>query len=461
MTENFRLEKDSIGSIKVPKDVFWGAQTQRSLENFSTGNELMPLQLIYAITLIKKAAAIANNNLGVIENHKKDLITSSCLDILKGSYDSQFPLKIWQTGSGTQTNMNVNEVIANIAALKTNSELGNYKVIHPNDDVNKSQSTNDTFPAAIHISVVLQITKALIPSIDKLNKSLDKKSDEWKKLIKIGRTHFQDAVPMTFGQELSAWSKQLKDDKKSIMSCISELYNLQIGGTAVGTGINCPRNFSEEVINIIKNETNLPFACSQNHFSLMASHDRLANVMSQLKIIACSLFKISNDIKILSSGPRSGIYELIIPKNEPGSSIMPGKVNPTQCEALSMICTQIMGFEYAVTMANCSGTLQMNEYKPLLAFNILTSIKLLSEVMDNFRIKLINGMEPNHQSIESNLKNSLMLVTALVPEIGYEKAAEIANLAFNDSLNLREANLKLGYLDVKKYDEIMNIEQMI
>ena len=461
MKDDFRLEKDSIGTIEVPKNALWGAQTQRSIKNFALGNELIPLELIYAITLIKKAAAIANNNLGYLDNRKKDLIKKSCADILAGLYDSEFPLKIWQTGSGTQTNMNVNEVISNISALKVNAELGQYKILHPNDDVNKSQSTNDTFPAAIHISVVIEITKKLLPAIEKLNISLDKKSKGWNNLIKIGRTHFQDAVPMTLGQEISAWSKQIKDAKKSILSGISELYSLQIGGTAVGTGINCPENFSEEVIKIIKNETDLPFTKSENYFSLMASHDRLANIMSKLKILACSLFKISNDIKILSSGPRAGIYELIIPKNEPGSSIMPGKVNPTQCESLSMICSQIMGFEYAVSIANCSGTLQMNEYKPLIAFNILTSIKLLSEAIDNFRIKLIDGLMPNFKCIESNLNNSLMLITALVPEIGYEKAAEIANLAFNESLNLKEATLKLGYLDETKYDEIMNIEKMI
>ena len=461
MKDGFRIEKDSIGTIEVPKNALWGAQTQRSIKNFALGNELIPLELIYAITLIKKAAAIANNKLGYLDNQKKDLIKRSCKDILDGLHDSEFPLKIWQTGSGTQTNMNVNEVISNISATIVNSELGQYKILHPNDDVNKSQSTNDTFPAAIHISVVIEITKKLLPSIEKLNISFDKKTKEWNNVIKIGRTHFQDAVPITLGQEISAWSKQIKDAKNSILSGISELYSLQIGGTAVGTGINSPENFSEEVIKIIKNETGLPFNKSENYFSLMASHDRLANIMSKLKILACSLFKISNDIKILSSGPRAGIYELIIPKNEPGSSIMPGKVNPTQCESLSMICSQIMGFEYAVSIANCSGTLQMNEYKPLIAFNILTSIKLLSDAMDNFRIKLIEGITPNFKSIESNLNNSLMLITALVPEIGYEKAAEIANLAFNESLNLKEATLKLGYLDEKKYNEFMDIEEMI
>ena len=456
-----RLEQDSLGSIDVPKDALWGAQTQRSIINFAIGDEKIPIEIIYAIAQIKASAARVNNHLGLINKEITKYITEASSEIIDGKHNNQFPLKVWQTGSGTQTNMNVNEVISNISAVKVNAELGQYKILHPNDDVNKSQSTNDTFPAAIHISVVIEITKKLLPAIEKLNISLDKKSKEWNNLIKIGRTHFQDAVPITLGQEISTWSKQIKDAKKSISSGISELYSLQIGGTAVGTGINCPENFSEEVIKIIKNETDLPFTKSENYFSLMASHDRLANIMSKLKILACSLFKISNDIKILSSGPRAGIYELIIPKNEPGSSIMPGKVNPTQCESLSMICSQIMGFEYAVSIANCSGTLQMNEYKPLIAFNILTSIKLLSEAIDNFRIKLIDGLMPNFKSIETNLNNSLMLITALVPEIGYEKSAEIANLAFNESLNLKEATLKLGYLDETKYDEIMNIEKMI
>ena len=461
MKEKFRLEKDSMGSVKVPKDSLWGAQTQRSINNFSTGKELVPIQLIYSITLIKKASAIANYNLGIIEKFKKDLIIESCSEILNGAHDDQFPLKIWQTGSGTQTNMNVNEVIANIASIKKNSELGSHFPLHPNDDVNKSQSTNDTFPAAIQISVVNEIYKKLIPSIDKLHHSLESKKLNWNKIIKIGRTHFQDAVPITFGQEISAWSKQIKDSKDSLYKSLNELYFLPLGGTALGTGINCPINFSEEVIKVIVDEINLPFQKSENHFSMMASHDRLANIMSQLKNLACSLFKISNDIKILSSGPRSGIYELIIPQNEPGSSIMPGKVNPTQCEALSMVCTQIMGFEYSVSLANCSGTLQMNEYKPLIGFNILTSIKLLTEMINNFRTKLIEGMEPNSKSAALNLENSLMLVTALVPEIGYEKAAEIAQLAFKESLKLKQAALKLGYLDEKKFDQLIHFDEMI
>lgn len=461
MKKKFRIEKDSMGTIEVPTDALWGAQTQRSIKNFSIGEELIPIELIYSLTIIKKAASIANYKLGLLDYEKKELINEACKEILTGIHDSQFPLKIWQTGSGTHTNMNVNEVISNIAAKKTNSQLGSHNPLHPNDDVNKSQSTNDTFPAAIQISVINIVKNKLVPSIRKLTKSLDEKSAEWKDLVKIGRTHFQDAVPITFGQEVSAWSKQIKDAENALIASLDELYFLPLGGTAVGTGINCPKEFPEESIKSISDYTNLLFCKSKNNFSVMASHDRLAQVMAQIKILASALYKISNDIKILSSGPRSGIYELIIPQNEPGSSIMPGKVNPTQCEALSMVCTQIMGFEYAVSMANSSGTLQMNEYKPLIGFNILSSVKLIENAINNFRLKLVEGMEPNYEKINFNLENSLMLVTALVPKIGYEKASEIANLAFNESISLKEATLKLGYLNEYDFDELIQTDSMI
>ena len=461
MKEDFRLESDSLGKVKVPRDKFWGAQTQRSIENFSVGVELIPLNIIYSLTLIKKAAAITNFNLGILEEYKKDLIIASCKDILNGFYDDQFPLKIWQTGSGTQTNMNVNEVISNIGAIKNGSQIGKNYPLHSNDDINKSQSTNDTFPAAIQISVARELNNKLFKSIEKIREILEQKKEAWKSYIKIGRTHFQDAVPMTFGQEVSSWSEQLKQSQESIRKGLEDLYYLPLGGTAVGTGINCPPTFSEKTIKIISEETNLPFKKSKNYFSLMSSHDRLANTMSQLKNLACTLFKISNDIKILSSGPRSGIYELLIPQNEPGSSIMPGKVNPTQCEALSMISAQIMGLDYSVSIANCSGTLQMNEYKPLIGFNILKSINLLSEGINNFRINLIEDMQPNLRIAKLNLENSLMLVTALVPEIGYEKAAEIAKLAYEEVCNLKEAAIKLGYVNEEKFDSLIKPEEMI
>ena len=461
MKEKFRLEKDSFGRVKVPRHKLWGAQTQRSIKNFSVGDELIPLEIIYSLTLIKKAAAITNFNLGILEIEKKDLIIASCEDILNGIFDDQFPLKIWQTGSGTQTNMNVNEVISNIGALKNDSEIGLNYPLHPNDDVNKSQSTNDTFPTAIHMSIAKELHQKLFKALDKIIDILELKKEKWKNFIKIGRTHFQDAVPMTYGQEVSSWSDQIKKSKESIYKSLEDLYDLPLGGTAVGTGINCPPSFSEKAIKIISEQTDLPFRKASNHFSLMSSHDRLANIMSQLKNLACSLFKISNDIKILSSGPRSGIHELIIPQNEPGSSIMPGKVNPTQCEALSMISAQIMGFDHTVSISNCSGTLQMNEYKPLIGFNILKSINLLSEGINSFRINLIEDMQPNLKIAKSNLENSLMLVTALVPEIGYEKAAEIAKLAYSDECNLKEAAIKLGYLNEKTFDFLINTEKMI
>ena len=456
-----RIEKDTMGEIQVNEGAYYGAQSARSLINFDIGEEKFTRTFIESFGILKKACAKANFSSKLLTQKEVDLIVKASEDVISGKLDEHFPLSVWQTGSGTQTNMNVNEVISNIAALKTNSELGSHQPIHPNDDVNKSQSTNDTFPAAIQISVVNEIIKNLVPTIRELTKVLDKKSEEWKDLIKIGRTHFQDAVPLTFGQEISGWSEQLKDAENAIILSLNELYFLPLGGTAVGTGINCPKEFCEESIKLISEDTNLMFYKSKNNFSIMASHDRLAQVMSQIKILACVLFKISNDIKILSSGPRSGIYELIIPQNEPGSSIMPGKVNPTQCEALSMVCTQIMGLEYAVSMANSSGTLQMNEYKPLIGFNILTSLKLLKNAIENFRIKLVDGMEPNQKKMKFNLENSLMLVTAIVPKVGYEKAAEIANLAFKESLNLKEATLKLGYLNGDEFDEAMNINSMI
>ena len=461
MKEDYRLEKDTIGTIKVSAKSLWGAQTQRSIQNFPIGEELVPIKLIYSLALIKKGAAIANFKLGLLEETKKELIVEGCKEIINGLHDAQFPLKIWQTGSGTQTNMNINEVISNIAAIKKGIKLGNNIPLHPNDDVNKSQSTNDIFPAAIQISIIKEVYQDLFPSINKLNKVFDSKSSEWVNLIKIGRTHFQDAIPISYGQEISAWSKQLKDAKASIISSLEDIQYLPIGGTAVGTGLNCPKDFSEEVIKIINNDLKTSFKKSNNHFALMSSHDRLANVMSQLKNLACSLFKISNDIKILSSGPRAGIYELIIPQNEPGSSIMPGKVNPTQCEALSMLCAQVMGFEYAVSIANCSGTLQMNEYKPLICFNILKSIELLTQAINNFRVKLAEGLIPNMQAAKYNLDNSLMLVTSLVPEIGYEKAAEIAKLAFNESLDLKQATLKLGFLKESEFDKIIKMSKRI
>ena len=457
----YRKEFDSIGVINVPNDKYWGASTQRSSKYFDIGDFLVRPIVIKSIAIIKKAAAIINEKNGDIEKKIKNAIVKASNEVISGKLDGNFPLKVWQTGSGTQTNMNVNEVIANRAIEILGGRKGTKKPVHPNDHVNKSQSTNDVFPTAMHMSIAIWTKDKLIPSLNMLNMQLKKKEKEFKKIVKIGRTHLQDATPITLGQEFSGYHSQLTKCIERIKKALEEIYLLAQGGTAVGTGINCPSNFTEEAIKIINKETQYNFKQSENKFSLMASHDRLANLMSQLKNLAGSLFKISNDIKILSSGPRSGIYELIIPQNEPGSSIMPGKINPTQCEALSMICTQVMGLEYAVSIANCSGTLQMNEFKPLIGYNILKSIKLLSDAINNFKNKLVIGMKPNLKSIKNNLDNSLMLVTALVPEIGYEKAAEIANLAFKESINLKQATLKLGYLNEKRFHEIIKIDNMI
>ena len=461
MTKNFRIEKDSMGTIEVPIEALWGAQTQRSIKNFSIGEELIPIELIYSLTLIKKAASIANFNLGLIDKRKKDLIVEACTEILDGLHDSQFPLKVWQTGSGTQTNMNVNEVISNIAALKTNSELGSHQPIHPNDDVNKSQSTNDTFPAAIQISVVNEIIKNLVPTIRELTKILDKKSEQWKDLIKIGRTHFQDAVPLTFGQEISGWSEQLKDAENAIIISLNELYFLPLGGTAVGTGINCPKGFCEESIKSISDDTNLMFYKSKNNFSIMASHDRLAQVMSQIKILAGALFKISNDIKILSSGPRSGIYELIIPQNEPGSSIMPGKVNPTQIEALTMVCSHIIGNDTAVGFAGSQGHFELNVFKPVIAYNVLQSLQLLGDATSSFTLRCLKNISPNEKKISDLMWGSLMLVTALAPKIGYDAATKIAKAAHLNGTTLEEEAIKSGLIDKKTFTDIVRPEKMI
>ena len=459
MTKNFRIEKDSMGSIEVPMEALWGAQTQRSIINFSIGEELIPIELIYSLTLIKKAASIANFNLGLIDKRKKDLIVEACTEILDGLHDSQFPLKVWQTGSGTQTNMNVNEVISNIAALKTNSELGSHQPIHPNDDVNKSQSTNDTFPAAIQISVVNEIIKNLVPTIRELTKVLDKKSEEWKDLIKIGRTHFQDAVPLTFGQEISGWSEQLKDAENAIIMSLNELYFLPLGGTAVGTGINCPKGFCEESIKSISDDTNLMFYKSKNNFSIMASHDRLAQVMSQIKILAGALFKISNDIKILSSGPRSGIYELIIPQNEPGSSIMPGKVNPVIAESLTMVCAQVIGNDQTINIAGQSGNFELNVMMPVAAYNLLQSIDLLSTSSNNFALQCIDGLKSTSKGPES-VQNGLAICTALAPKIGYDNAAKIAHIASDTGETILEVAKRETNFSHQELVDILNAESM-
>ncbi len=460
MTDLSRLESDSIGSIEVSNLALWGAQTQRSLLNFAIGDDKIPIKLIYALTTIKQSAAIVNYKLGLITETKKNFIINACLEILSGLHDDQFPLSVWQTGSGTQTNMNVNEVICNIAALANNDPLGSHKTLHPNDDVNQSQSTNDVFPAAIQIAAIQEITDHLLPELNRLINAFERKTTEWNGIIKTGRTHLQDAVPLTLGQEASAWKEQLATASKRIEEGMKELFPLPLGGTAIGTGINAPKEFGEKIAQVIATSTRLPFKSAENKFAIMASHDGLVHAMSELKLLSVSLLKIANDLRLLSCGPRAGFGELLLPANEPGSSIMPGKINPTQCEAMAMVCTQVIALDNAVTMAGSGGHLQMNVYKPLIGFNLLKSITLLTDACRCSRVSMIEGIQPNLKKIEHNLRQSLMLVTSLAPEIGYEKASQIAQYAHNKNITLKEASKILGYVSEHDFDRIVNAKLM-
>ena len=456
-----RLEKDSLGSINVPEDALWGAQTQRSIQNFAIGDEVIPLEIIHAIAQIKASAAKVNNHLGLINSETTQFITEASLEIIEGKHNDQFPVKVWQTGSGTQTNMNVNEVICNIASKRSNNPLGSHDPIHPNDHVNCSQSTNDVFPAAIQIATIVTSRDTLIPELKKLINVFDHKSKEWKDIIKIGRTHLQDAVPLTLGQEVSAWSTQLKTALGRLESNLQELYALPLGGTAVGTGLNSPKNFDNLIALDIARKTNLPFESAVNKFAIMASHDGLVNIMSQLKLLAVSLLKIVNDLRLLSCGPRAGLSELQLPANEPGSSIMPGKINPTQCEAMAMVCTQIIGMDTSVSIAGSGGHLQMNVYKPLIGYNILKSINLIQNACKSCREHMIEEIQPNKEKIKEFLDNSLMLVTAIAPSIGYEKASKIAQLAHKKNLSLKQASNELNYIDQEEFDNLTNPKTMI
>lgn len=455
-----RVESDSMGSIVVPEKVYWGAQTQRSLIHFSIGNDLIPKEVIRAMAIVKLASAKANYDLGILPLDKRDLIIKIATEIIEGKLDSHFPLHVWMTGSGTQSNMNVNEVISNRACEISGTTLGSKNPLHPNDHVNMSQSSNDVFPTAMHISAVLGIKQMLIVALNKMIKSLEKKSLEWSDIVKIGRTHMQDAVPITLGQEFSGYSALLKKGIKRIEKSIPNLFELAIGGTAVGTGINAPKVFGEKAASYISKETNLPFNSAENKFEVMGSHDALIEIMTQIKIIAVSLFKIANDIRLLTSGPRAGFNELLIPQNEPGSSIMPGKVNPTQCEALAMVCVQIMGYDTAVTIAGSSGYLEMNVYKPMIIFNVINSIHLISNSLNNFTEFLLEGMTPNKEKIDFYLNNSLMLVTILSPIIGYEQASKIANYANDNNCSLRDANKHFQILSDSDFIKYVNPYQM-
>jgi len=458
----FRKEKDSIGYIDVPAKVYWGAQTQRSTQNFKIGGQKMPREVIRAFAILKQAAAKTNSELGVLSKSKASLIAKVCKEILKGELDDQFPLVVWQTGSGTQSNMNVNEVIANRAHVLLGGKLKDAKKkMHPNDDVNKSQSSNDTFPTAMHIAAYTMLIKDTIPALEKLKDVFTKKSKTYSKVVKIGRTHFMDATPVTLGQELSAYASQLDHGIKAIKNSLDHLSELALGGTAVGTGLNTPKGYDKLVAKHIATLTKLPFKTAKNKFEALAAHDAIVEAHGALKTVAVSMMKIGNDIRMLASGPRSGIGELIIPANEPGSSIMPGKVNPTQAEALTMAMAQVIGNDVAINVGGMNGQFELNVFKPMMIFNFLNSARLIADSANSFNKNCIAGLKPNLKKIKESLNNSLMLVTALNTKIGYDKAAEIAKKAYKEDTTLKAAALALGYLTSKEFDAWVKPESMI
>ena len=457
-----RIEKDTLGEVKVPKNSLWGAQTERSKKNFKIGNpSSMPIEIIHAYAILKKSAAATNQDLGVLSKEKSKLIQTVCDEIISNKHNEQFPLVIWQTGSGTQTNMNVNEVISNRAHIIEGKKLGeSEKTLSPNDDVNLSQSSNDSFPTAINIAAMKIITDNTLVNLKILRDSLNKKSKEFNKIVKIGRTHLMDATPITLGQEFSGYVAQINNGIKSINNAMDHLSELPIGGTAVGTELNTPKGYSKKVVENISKNTGLKFKESPNKFEGIASHDCIVEMHGALKTVATSIYKISNDIRLMGSGPRSGLGELILPANEPGSSIMPGKVNPTQCEAISMVCAQIIGNDMAVSFAGANGHFELNVFKPLFAYNIIESSKILGDACLSFAKNCIDGLKPNKKKIEIFLKDSLMLVTALNSKIGYYKAAEIANKAYKEDITLKEACIELNYLSSKEFDIHVNPERM-
>ena len=452
---NYRIEKDTLGEVKVVNDKYWGAQTQRSLENFPIGPEAsMPMEIIHGFAYLKKAASITNNKFGLLSNEKCDLIGKACDEIIKGKWDDQFPLVIWQTGSGTQTNMNCNEVIAHRAHVLQGQKLGEGSLlIHPNDDVNMSQSSNDTFPTAMHIAAYKKLVENTIPAIERLKETFAQKSEDFKEVIKIGRTHLMDATPLSLGQEFSGYVAQLEHGVKALKNTLAHLSELAMGGSAVGTGLNTPKGYSEDVAKNIANLTGLPFITAQNKFEALAANDAIVGTHGALKQLAVSLMKIANDIRWLASGPRSGIGEILIPSNEPGSSIMPGKVNPTQVEALTMVCAQVMGNDTTITVSGSMGNFELNVFKPVMINAFLQSATLLGDACNSFNDRCAIGIEPNNDQIEKNLKNSLMLVTALNTHIGYEKSAQIAKKAYAENTTLKEAALELGLLTAEEFDE--------
>lgn len=457
----YRIETDSLGQVSVPANKLWGAQTQRSLEHFSIGDDLIPSEMIHAYAILKKGAALTNYAGGRLSTEKTQLIVRVCNEILAGEHRDMFPLHVWMTGSGTQFNMNINEVIANRCSQIAGESLGSKKPVHPNDDVNMSQSSNDTFPSAMYIAAAVATNQQLLPALSLLTKELHKKSKKWINIIKIGRTHMQDATPLTVGQELSGYVGMLEDNQTRIHDALPGVYNLALGGTAVGTGINAAPGFDIAVAAEIAKLTQLPFVTAENKFAVQGSHDALIHLSATLKTLAVSLYKIANDIRLLSCGPRAGFYEFIIPANEPGSSIMPGKVNPTQCEALTMGCIQVMANDLAVSFGGAGGYLEMNVYKPLIIFNISKSIRILSDSMCNFCQFLIKGMQLNEKKIAAYVENSLMLVTALSPVIGYDKASQIAHYALEHDTSLKEAAIALDYVSPEDFDKIVDPKNMV
>ena len=459
----YRIEKDTLGDVNVPSNKLWGAQTERSRNNFKIGpTSSMPLEIIYAFAYLKKAAAIVNHEKGILDTVKKDLIVIVCDEILKGKHDDEFPLVVWQTGSGTQTNMNVNEVISNRSHQLQGYKLGKGdKLVKPNDDVNKSQSSNDTFPTAISISSYKILIDSTIPALEKLKAVFEVKTLEFEKIIKIGRTHLMDATPLTLGQEFSSYVSQLDHGIKALKESLEHLSELALGGTAVGTGLNTPKGYSKQVAKVISDLTKLPFVSAPNKFEALAANDAIVRTHSALKGLAISLNKIGNDIRFLSSGPRSGIGEISLPANEPGSSIMPGKVNPTQCEALTMVCAQVIGNDTSISFGATQGHFQLNVFKPMMASNLIESSKLLADVCNSFNNNCVKGIKANVEVIKDKLNSSLMLVTALNPKIGYYKAAKIANKAHENGTTLKEEAIKLGYLSPEEYDDWVKPEKMV
>ena len=461
MPESFREEHDSLGMVRVPADKLWGAQTQRSLRNFGIGADLIPREMIGSYALVKKAAALVNHRAGRLERKQSDLINSVCDELLDGHHVDQFPLHVWMTGSGTQFNMNVNEVISNRCCQLAGTEIGRKVPVHPNDHVNMSQSSNDSFPTAMSVAAVLGVSRKLLPAVKELRDSIASKSEDWKDIVKIGRTHMQDATPLTLGQELSGYVGMLDDAMERLRQAMAGCLRLALGGTAVGTGLNCPPGFDQDVAAEIALLTGESFVTAPNKFTVQGSHDDLVHLSAALKTLAVSLLKIGNDIRLLSCGPRAGIYELMIPANEPGSSIMPGKVNPTQCEALTMLSVQVIANDQAVAFGGGGGCLQMNVYKPLIIFNVMNGIRLLSDGCCNFGKFLIDGMEPNKDRIQKFVDQSLMLVTALSPVIGYDKASKVAHYALDHDITLKAAALELDFVSEAVFDQVVDPLKMV